>query len=79
MQIVHLIDLALREDIGSGDITTDAIFGGKQEIVTANVIAKQAGIVCGVDFLIDTYKHLDPKIKVKIHKSNGYDVVAGER
>lgn len=78
MQISHLIDLALQEDIGSGDLTTDAIFGDTNKTVTATVVAKQTGVVCGIDFFVDTFRHIDEDIDVDVIKSNGYDVEAGD-
>jgi nicotinate-nucleotide pyrophosphorylase (carboxylating) len=75
MQISHLIDLALQEDISTGDITTDAIFNSENDpIVEAKIIAKQEGVVCGIDFLIDTYKKIDSDIKIDIINSNGHEV-----
>jgi nicotinate-nucleotide pyrophosphorylase (carboxylating) len=78
MQISHLIELALQEDLGSGDLTTDAIFGSSDKLITAKVIAKQEGIVCGIDFFVDTFKYLDDSIEISVLKSNGYDVAVGD-
>jgi len=47
MLILDSIILALREDIGSGDITTNAIVPAEMKI-SANIIAKEAGIICGL-------------------------------
>ena len=47
MLILDCVILALREDIGSGDITTDAIVPADMKI-SANIIAKEAGIICGL-------------------------------
>ena len=60
MKISHLIDLALKEDISTGDITTQAIFDSETDkIVDGYVIAKQTGIICGIDFFVDTFKQID--------------------
>ena len=47
MLILDSIILALREDIGSGDITTNAIVPAEMKI-SANIIAKESGIICGL-------------------------------
>ena len=47
MLILDCVILALREDIGSGDITTDAIVPAETKI-SANIIAKEEGIICGL-------------------------------
>jgi len=45
--ILDSIILALREDLGSGDITTNAIVPAEMKI-SANIIAKESGIICGL-------------------------------
>ena len=47
MLILDSIILALREDLGSGDITTNAIVPAEMKI-SANIIAKESGIICGL-------------------------------
>lgn len=80
MQISHLIDLALQEDVSTGDITTLAIFDSENDpIVDAHVVAKQEGIVCGIDFFIDTFKHIDPSLEITVINSNGHKVNKGDR
>ncbi|HPG30791.1 MAG TPA: carboxylating nicotinate-nucleotide diphosphorylase [bacterium] len=65
-----LIQKALIEDIGSGDITTDSIITG-DKIHTANLIAKENGIICGTDAFKETFLFLEPKIKFKFFKNDG--------
>lgn len=80
MQISHLIDLALQEDVSHGDITTEAIFDSTTDKTTkAYVIAKQTGIVCGVDFFIDTFNQVDSSVKINVINSNGHLVNYGDR
>jgi len=47
MLILDSIILALREDVGSGDITTETVVPAEMKI-SANIIAKEAGIICGL-------------------------------
>jgi nicotinate-nucleotide pyrophosphorylase (carboxylating) len=56
-----LIKLALREDIGSGDITTDAIVSPDIN-GTGEVIAKDDFILAGLDVARNVFTHLDPQI-----------------
>jgi nicotinate-nucleotide pyrophosphorylase (carboxylating) len=62
MQFVdELIELALKEDIGSGDITTDAIV--LPDIKGAgDVIAKDNFILAGLDVARKVFYHLDPQV-----------------
>lgn len=80
MQISHLIDLALKEDISNGDITTEAIFNSDNDKITdAYVIAKQEGVICGIDFFIDTFQQIDKSVEINVLQSNGHLVKKGDR
>jgi nicotinate-nucleotide pyrophosphorylase (carboxylating) len=59
----HLIDTALREDIGSGDITTDALITSH---ITARgaIIAKEPLVVAGLHVTERVFKRLDPDIRL---------------
>jgi nicotinate-nucleotide pyrophosphorylase (carboxylating) len=65
-----LIGLALAEDIGSGDITTRAVFDKDSES-HARIISKESGIFCGGDVVSYVYSQIDPLVKVKINISDG--------
>ena len=55
------IENALEEDIGAGDITTNAIIS-KRETATGKVIAKDDLIICGLEFFNYVFLCLDKKI-----------------
>ena len=59
--IQSLIETALKEDIGSGDITTDNLVapdaGGHGVI-----IAKEKVVIAGLDIVRRVFEHLDPEI-----------------
>lgn len=57
-----LIDVALAEDIGSGDVTTKAIIGD-QEKAKAVWVAKQDGVVAGLDAAKFVFQKLDEDIE----------------
>jgi len=44
----EIINLALKEDIGPGDITTNAVIP-KDAVVEAKIIAKESGIIAGIE------------------------------
>jgi nicotinate-nucleotide pyrophosphorylase (carboxylating) len=56
-----LIRAALKEDIGSGDITSNATVG-KNKIAKAVIRAKQDGVIAGLDVASAVFKQIDPKI-----------------
>jgi len=59
----NLIDQALSEDIGDGDITTSSILEKPLE-VTAHLVGQEALIVAGLDIFRRVYERLDPVLQV---------------
>jgi nicotinate-nucleotide pyrophosphorylase (carboxylating) len=72
-----IIILALKEDIGEGDITTNAIFNGNNDS-RAVITAKEDGIFCGGDVVKIIYNEIDPTVKLSILKKDGKEVKKGE-
>lgn len=61
-----LIEMALNEDLlDIGDVTSEAIF--RDELYSYKLMAKESGILCGIDIFIKVMKYVDSKIEVKIH------------
>lgn len=63
-QIQNIIKAALAEDIGTGDITTQATVSPKKK-GRAVAVAKDDFVVAGLDVFEATFKCLDKNIKVK--------------
>lgn len=61
MTTLDLIRAALAEDIGAGDITTHATVPDTVQ-ATAHLLAKQAGIACGIDIAAQVFTALDPTL-----------------
>jgi nicotinate-nucleotide pyrophosphorylase (carboxylating) len=74
--IDKLIDLALEEDIGAGDVTTENLVsteaGG-----SGQVVAKEALVLAGLDVARKVFEHLDPDITWQPRRSDGDAVDAG--
>jgi nicotinate-nucleotide pyrophosphorylase (carboxylating) len=65
-----ILKKALEEDIGKGDITSEAIVPPRKT-ATALVKAKQNGVLCGIYFAQEVFKAVDKKIKFKTEKKDG--------
>jgi len=76
-EIITLIDLALKEDVAGGDITSEAIFHSGQ-ISESKIIAKEQGILCGLPLAREVYRRIDPSIEMSILKNDGEEVKAGD-
>ncbi len=60
--IVASVQLALAEDIGSGDITAQLIPEDKQS--SATIITREDAVVCGIAWVNEVFHQLDPNLKV---------------
>lgn len=72
-----LIDLALKEDVGSGDITTDNIIPAETRR-KARMIAKAEGVVAGLPVAELVFRRLDPDLKWEIISPEGSKVKRGD-
>ncbi|MGM0651939.1 MAG: carboxylating nicotinate-nucleotide diphosphorylase [Bacillota bacterium] len=73
--IEAIVEKALKEDLGSGDITTDSIFNADQR-GSAEIIARQEGVVAGLPLVLAVFKRLDPQIEFSFIVSEGAKVEA---
>ncbi|MBF2600375.1 carboxylating nicotinate-nucleotide diphosphorylase [Listeria seeligeri] len=75
--INQAIQAFLVEDIGQHDLTADSIFGN--DILGEGVfLAKETGVVCGVEIPGKTYQFLGGEIDYKPYKKEGDLVQAGD-
>ena len=72
----ELIEMALREDIGSGDITTSSIMRTPLR-ATAQLVAEERLILAGIDIFRQVYKKLDPDLELIKHFEDGDEVSQG--
>ena len=74
--IKNVCKLALNEDLyPSGDITSNLLKNNTK--IKANLLSNQVGIIGGLDFVKQTFKLIDKKIKVKIKKKEGSKIKKG--
>ena len=69
-ELERVIEAALNDDIGSGDITTNSIIPLGAE-ANAKIIAKENGIVAGLFVAEAVFKKLDTDIEWKSLVSDG--------
>jgi len=71
-----LIDLALTEDIGTGDHATLATIAADQRGI-AMVTAKSAAVLCGVPVFAQVMRRVDPELEIAPLCMEGSQVAAG--
>jgi nicotinate-nucleotide pyrophosphorylase (carboxylating) len=59
-----VIARALAEDVGSGDVTTDAIVPADLR-GSADVVVREAGVICGLDQAFAVLLELDPQARME--------------
>ena len=63
------VDAALREDIGSGDVTA-ALVPDTQRVRGA-VVTREAAVLAGRAWVEETFRRLDPRVELCWHASDG--------
>jgi nicotinate-nucleotide pyrophosphorylase (carboxylating) len=71
--IQHLIEIALKEDIGPGDITTDNLVGPDLE-GKGVITAKEPLVIAGLDVARQVFEHLDHEVIFRAGYKDG-DVI----
>lgn len=75
-EIARNVDLALREDIGSGDLTASLLPAGQQR--RATVVAREAGVLCGTAWFTRCFQQLDPASRIEWLVSDGKRIAANQ-
>jgi len=75
--IVDPIEIALREDLGDGDVTTD-FFVSKNEQAMARIVAHERVILAGTETTAEVFRRVDSTLDVAVLRNDGSEVNAGE-
>jgi nicotinate-nucleotide pyrophosphorylase (carboxylating) len=63
------VDAALREDIGSGDVTAALVPAGQR--VRGSVVTREEAVLCGRAWAEETFRRLDPQVRLSWHAADG--------
>ena len=77
MQEDQLIRMALQEDITSEDVSTNAVMPTATK-GTVDLIAKEDGVVAGLEIYARVFTILDEKTEIDLHCKDGDEVKKGE-
>ena len=77
MTLDELITQALKEDIGDGDHTTLATVP-ENKTGEVKMLAKQDGIISGIEVVKKVYQKLDPETKINVKIKDGEKVKYGD-
>jgi nicotinate-nucleotide pyrophosphorylase (carboxylating) len=71
------VTAALREDVGSGDVTASLIDAGHR--ASGGVITREDAVLCGRAWVEETFRQLDPSIRLTWHADDGARVGANSK
>ena len=77
-EIEEIVERALAEDLGKGDVTTGALIPGDQQ-GNGFVLAKEEGILAGTGAARQVFHRVDPGLKVEILLEDGARVKPGSK
>ena len=77
LQADKLIRMALEEDITSEDVSTNAVMPAYQK-GRVQLIAKQEGVICGLDVFLRTFEILDPETTAEFYARDGEEIQKGQ-
>ena len=75
--MVDPIEIALREDLGDGDVTTD-FFVPKSQQAMARIVAHERAILAGTETAVEVFRRVDSTLDVAVLRNDGSEVNAGE-
>lgn len=76
-EVEDIVSIALQEDIRNGDITTQAVFSGNER-TSGNFLAKESGIIAGIELAGYIFTTIDPDITFKQLIKDGGKVSRGD-
>ena len=75
-EITKNVKNALKEDIGSGDVTTDLV--EPHTIAEATLISRDNAILCGIDWFNEVFNQLDNSVEIEWNFSDGHKIKANQ-
>lgn len=76
-EIIAVMRQALAEDIGAGDVTSNSIIP-PEATLNGQIIAKQAGVIAGLDVARGVYEMVDDRIEMTSRVDEGVRVQNGQ-
>ena len=74
---IELVAMALREDIGTGDLTTDTFVDSDLRAL-GRIVARNRLVVSGIEAAVEVFRQVDPALRVEVLRGDGSAVRAGE-
>jgi nicotinate-nucleotide pyrophosphorylase (carboxylating) len=69
--IQDIVSLALKEDIGTGDVSASLLEEGN---VTAKIKVRESAVICGIEYASAVFNNIDESLLIDWHVIDGADV-----
>jgi len=76
-RMADLVDLALAEDIGSGDVTVE-YFCDATRLGRARIVARVPCIAAGTATAAEVFRRVDPRLDVTVFANDGVSIAGGD-
>jgi len=77
-QVQPLIQMAIEEDLGRGDMTTELLFQDDKP-ATATIVSREEIVVCGLPVVVEILRQYDPRLKLTMHIKDGKAAHVGSK
>ena len=74
----YIVSLALSEDMGSGDVTVEAL-GVGDVLCSGRVLAREEGVLAGLEVFAEVFKQLDEEISIETEIEDGDIFTSGKQ
>jgi nicotinate-nucleotide pyrophosphorylase (carboxylating) len=74
--VAQQVQAALREDVGSGDVTAALV--PTQQQARGRVITREAAVICGKPWVVEVFRQLDPSIELTWRVEDGASVAPND-
>jgi nicotinate-nucleotide pyrophosphorylase (carboxylating) len=74
--IARQVTAALSEDVGPGDVTAALV--PPQQQVRANIVAREPAVLCGTQWVTETFRQLDAAIRLEWQAADGARIAANQ-
>src|SRR4051812_36303715 len=76
--VAALIDLALEEDLGRGDVTTAAVLDPRAQ-AEAELVARERLVVAGLAVAVAVFQRVDRSVSSQLLAADGDEIAVGGR
>jgi len=74
--IEEVVNIAIHEDVGDGDVTAHLI--PEDDMAIATVISREACVLCGMDWFEEVFRQIDDNVLIEWQAEDGDHIEAGQ-